>query len=617
MSALVSGLDENASQHGLQRGENSHIEHGWNLVSKCDEEIVKLFFQLVRTTNKDQLAQFETTMQYILKNGNYNEKKQLFKMAAYTRDIIAGKGEYDLFYMQVMVWYECYDKDLAMFLLKSTVRLEEKEPGKNDVSYKGVKKIHPYGSWKDIKHFCQYCYERSKNNNADLFYKHDNHELIEYCVDLMVEQLKKDEKNINKPKRLSLAGKWCCREGSKTYTWLYTKLAQKYYSEYMRTADQVSQSWQSRYGCKERAAKKANMDFRKLLSKLNKALDTVQVKQCQGNWSEIDHNKTTSITLKKQTKAFQNIKKDGSERSDEWDRIECAKNFNEYINRAKTDSTVQVKGKRVSIYDFVKAILKYEVTTQTDFDTLNLQWENNKTQNSPLENFFAMVDTSGSMECDDSQPMYNPIGLGIRIAEMSKMGKRVLTFHSNPTWVNLENKDKFTDMVKEVRRAPWGGSTDIYKAFKMILDVVIKKKLRPDEVENMALVILSDMQIDDNCRYGYNSWDKRTHVGSQNKNQETLFGNINKMYADAGMKARGEPYSAPHLVFWNLRSTKGFPTMSSNKNCTMMSGNNPAMLNAFYEKGLAALKDVTPWRFLQDVLSNERYNTAEMYFNRL
>ena len=134
----------------------------------------------------------------------------------------------------------------------------------------------------------------------------------------MVEQLKKDEKNINKPKRLSLAGKWCCREGSKTYTWLYTKLAQKYYSEYMRTADQVSQSWQSRYGCKERAAKKANMDFRKLLSKLNKALDTVQVKQCQGNWSEIDHNKTTSITLKKQTKAFQNIKKDGSERSDEW-----------------------------------------------------------------------------------------------------------------------------------------------------------------------------------------------------------------------------------------------------------------------------------------------------------
>ena len=607
MSALVSGLDENASQHGLQRGENGHIEHGWNLVSKCDEEIVKLFFQLVRTTNKDQLAKFETTMQYILKHGNYNEKKQLFKMTAYTRDLVAGKGEYDLFFMQVIVWYECYDKDLAMFLLKSMVCLEDKT-GKN---------IHPYGSWKDIKHFCQYCYERSKKNVNKIFYKDENHALIEYCVDLMVEQLKKDEKNIYKPKRLSLAGKWCCREGSKTYTWLYTKLAQRYYSEYMRTADQVSQSWQSRYGCKERAAKKANMDFRKLLSKLNKALDTVQVKQCQGNWSDIDHNKTTSITLKKQTKAFQNIKKDGSQRYDTEDRIACASNFNEYINKAKTDTTVQVKGKRVSIYDFVKAVCKNELTTQTDFDTLNLQWENNKTQNSPLENFFAMVDTSGSMECDDSQPMYNAIGLGIRIAEMSKMGKRVLTFHSNPTWVNLENKNKFTDMVKEVRSAPWGGSTDIYKAFKMILDVVIKKKLRPDEVENMALVILSDMQIDDNLRCGYNSWDKRTHVGAQNKNQETLFGNINKMYADAGMKIRGEPYSAPHLVFWNLRSTKGFPTMSSNKNCTMMSGNNPAMLNAFCEKGLAALKDVTPWGFLQDVLTNERYDTAEIYFNRL
>jgi Mg-chelatase subunit ChlD len=604
MSALVSGLDENASQHGLQRGENGHIEHGWNLVSKCDEEIVKLFFQLVRTTNKDQLNKFESVMQYILKNGNYNEKKQLFKMTAYTRDLVAGKGEYDLFFMQVMVWYECYDKDLAMFLLKSMVVLEDKT-GKN---------IHPYGSWKDIKHFCQYCYERSKNNAVSIFSKHENHDLIEYCVDLMVEQLKKDENNIHKPKRLSLAGKWCCREGSKKYTWLYTKLAQKYYSEYMRTADQVFKAGRT-VSCRERAAKKANMDFRKLLSKLNKALDTVQVKQCQGNWSDIDHNKTTSITLKKQTKAFQNIKKDGSERSDTEDRIECAKNFNEYINRAKTDSTIQVKGKRVSIYDFVKAVLKYEVTTQTDFDTLNLQWENNKTQNSPLENFFAMVDTSGSMESDDSQPMYNAIGLGIRIAEMSKMGKRVLTFHSNPTWVNLENKDKFTDMVWEVRRASWGGSTDIYKAFKMILDVVIKKKLRPDEVENMALVILSDMQIDDNCRYGSNGLDKRTHVSSEN--QKTLFENINKMYAEAGMKVIGEPYSAPHLVFWNLRSTSGFPTMSSNKNCTMMSGNNPAMLNAFCEKGLAALKDITPWQFLQNVLSNERYDTAEIYFNRL
>ena len=51
-------------------------------------------------------------------------------------------------------------------------------------------------------------------------------------------------------------------------------------------------------------------------------------------------------------------------------------------------------------------------------------------------------------------------------------------------------------------------------------DVVVKKKLKPDEVENMALVILSDMQIDDNLRSGYNSWDRKTHVGQQNKNQE-------------------------------------------------------------------------------------------------
>ena len=89
----------------------------------------------------------------------------------------------------------------------------------------------------------------------------------------------------------------------------------------------------------------------------------------------------------------------------------------------------------------------------------------------------AMVDTSCSMETYNCQPLYNAIGLGIRIAELSKLGKRVLTFSHNPEWINLDNEKTFCDMVNKVKKASWSGNTDIYKAFKLILDVIENRNI--------------------------------------------------------------------------------------------------------------------------------------------
>ena len=67
----------------------------------------------------------------------------LYKMIAQTRDIIAGKGEYNLSFMQLAIWYQYYPM-LAMEAFKLFVLFE-----KNPLS-------HQYGSWKDIKYMCQY-----------------------------------------------------------------------------------------------------------------------------------------------------------------------------------------------------------------------------------------------------------------------------------------------------------------------------------------------------------------------------------------------------------------------------------------------------------------------------
>ena len=64
----------------------------------------------------------------------------------------------------------------------------------------------------------------------------------------------------------------------------------------------------------------------------------------------------------------------------------------------------------------------------------------------------------------------------------------------------------------------------------------------------------------------------------------------------------------PVFVFTaHLRSTSGFPSLSTQPNTSMMSGFSPALLNLFCDQGLEALQTCTPWSLLEKSLANERY----------
>jgi hypothetical protein len=107
----------------------------------------------------------------------------------------------------------------------------------------------------------------------------------------------------------------------------------------------------------------------------------------------------------------------------------------------------------------------------------------------------------------------------------------------------------------------------------------------------MVLVILSDMQMDagDSC------------------NKQVLYDTMKAKYEAAGIRVHGKPYKPPHILFWNLRSTSGFPTLSNQPNVSMMSGFSPSILNLFCEQGITSLESSTPWSLLQNSLENERY----------
>lgn len=539
MAALVTALD---MKNSIQYGENNHIEYSWSQVQQ--EEICQLYFQLVRTRDTKQIKRFKQIFKKIYEEGEREKKVLMLKILANTRDIDEGKGEYALS-------LELLD---VLFDLDETVG---KEMLKRFVGFKSDEK--PFGSWKDLKYFMNIKKER-----------------VVKCVDLYVEQMKlEDELGTN-----SLVWKWSPREKSRKFGWIFEEIAKCYFAEF------------GKYDWNSKGVNKAKTQLRKKISAKNRVLDTTQIKQCEKHWSEIDFNRVTSVTMNKQRGAFMNKKNVDSE-----DRVKCKNNLEKYMEDVKSGKK-EMKGKNVGMIDFVKQALKCD--NDMDKDILNEQWKSNSKQTSKLGDMIALVDTSGSMECDDMKPLLSAIGLGLRVAEKSKLGKRVMTFNATPEWIKLDDKEDFVADIKKIKNIPWGMNTNFHRAMNLILDTVVEHKLQAEEVENLILTVFSDMQFDA-------AEDKR-RPEVERFESKTVREILDKKYHDAGIKICGKPYKVPKIVFWNLRVTQGFPVLSYHDGYAMMSGYSPTALNEFSEDGVDGLESFTPWNVLMKTLNKERYN---------
>ena len=582
MAALIGALDNYTSR---QIGENGHIEYTWS--NDIRERIAQLSFQLTRTKDISYLARQTDELLLDLQSRNASGKilkeeyveymSILYKMIGHTRDIIDGKGEYTLSFMLLNSWSKVVDDELAMFALKQFVIFNGNNDCNNDDNSNNSN-LHPYGSWKDIKYL--YKFFQDNSNLAS----NSSENLVSYGIELMNEQLRQDFELTSSGKP-SLAAKWAPREKSQ-FSDLFTRMATEYFPYYLETSKTEV--------ARNKAISKAKMDYRKIISGLNRQLDTVQIKQCANLWSEIDPENQTSITMHKQKKAFLNLKSDGEQRTELEDRIICANHFEEFVTKVSRNEC-EIKGKRIGLNDFTKEAIKLIDAGNTDgpeAQILNAQWVNNSLETGALGKMIAMVDVSGSMNGD---PLHAAIALGIRVAEKSMLGKRVLTFSALPRWINLDVNNNFIEMVKNVNNANFGLNTNFSKALMMILDAIVANQMSAEDVEDMVLAVFSDMQIDE----------------AKSEEDNTMMELIEGRYASAGIKVCGKPYKMPHILFWNLRSTSGFPTLSLQKNASMMSGFSPALLNLFCDEGLTSLQSCTPWSLLIKALSNDRYKVLD------
>ena len=563
-----------------QYGEKGHTEYGWS--HDIREKILQWSFQLVRTTEENMYKleriyyellyhliikyKFDDSKTILEKEIAFHLLKILYKMIGQVRDIVDGKGEYTLSYMMIYSWY-FISPELACFALKSLVTTKEQL-------------TKPYGSWKDMKYFCNFCKSRGLPKE---------HLLITYTVKLMNEQLRIDNSNKNN-QNISLVAKWIPREKSNKFGWMFELLAKEYFPQYIETAT-----------TSEKVMKAINK-YRVIISCLNKLLKTSEVKQCNQEWRSIDFSLVPSSSLFKNSAAFLNTKNKMSE-----DRIKTAENFRNFIEENKTK---EIKGTNIDLKEFTKKAFQlldskesmhmHQNQIQVQMDLLNAQWRSSSLKNEPLGNMIAMVDVSENM-CNNS---YAGIGLGIRIAEKSSLGKRIMTFSNCPQWINLESEIEtectFTGMIKKIKQSggtEFGTNANFYTALEMILNTIVEVKMTHEYVQDLMLVILSDMQFD------------------LQKENNYLYSNIKKKYEETGIKMYGKPFKPPHILFWNLNYNEGFPCISNQANCSMLSGYNTNFLNVFSKsEDKNSLQSSSPWSIFLKSLQNKRYQMLEKKF---
>ena len=413
MSSLVAALDSFTPK---QLGENMHSEYGWSHDLK--EEILQVFFQLTRTSDNSKmegLAQrFQNLVSRVNASSNTHEAHLIYtlqRMAVQTRDVVAGKGEYRLGWFLINAFDKAGLGETARKMIYYSVHsLPVDTEGESKMD------VHPYGSWKDIKYmWCQFTWSQ---------------ETSDFMIKLVNDQVRKEQSLLKEGKAPeSLVGRWAPRAKSK-FGAMFGPLAKEYYSGYLETAKTPA--------ALEGAKRKAYGEYRKLLATLNKAVNTPQINMCGKTWSDIDYDKdVTSVTLSRSSKAFRNKTKTGEQRSTDEDRIKAAAKYEAWL-ASKVKNGQTVKGSRVGVNDLVKQA--YNPGGQSEIDRINLQWMDGLDKIGNLGNMVAMVDTSGSMSGD---PMDAAIGLGIRVAEKSALGKRVMSFSATPRWCQLPEDDNF------------------------------------------------------------------------------------------------------------------------------------------------------------------------------
>lgn len=451
-----------------------------------------------------------------------------------------------------------------------------------------------YGSWNDLFKIWQLMNKR-ESQNTQLLESYIN--LKCYILYIVITNLHNDQYNYSNSNNVSLLAKWIPREGSskdntcniqfninnsKFKYSLFTALAilhnkpLNFAGSKEAFIDTIKSYLSKNYDIKTLNYYK--MQFRKLISNLNKHIKTFEIYICSNNWSLADPKNLPSKALHKYKHAYLNEKtgmtpiydKTGNRYPDNKDRVDARNKLIDFIlsgkdiNVSGLDPHEILNAYRKANSKFQKTIVlkQWEAKLDEVFNKF-IQIENidkndtNALKNSRMCNLIPMMDISGSMM---GLPMEVSIGLGLFICGLQKkcgVNQLAITFSEKPYALDLTNKT-LDEQINYVY-TNGGLTTNFEAAINLLLDAIKLSGHHKD------LIVFTDGQFD--------------HMNSINKfpsysNWATCHQNILQKVASLNLD------KAPNIIYWNLRAnTPGVQTSANHPGVQLLQGYSPAILN--------------------------------------
>jgi hypothetical protein len=278
---------------------------------------------------------------------------------------------------------------------------------------------------------------------------------------------------------ISYAAKWVPRE-AKGRRWLFDILVSLYKDpEYTAIRESAKTPEQQ-----EAAERKCKMMYRKMVSNLNKELDTLEIKQCANEWADIDPAKLSTSQLYDGAPAFTNK-----------ERAECASKFESAYAKKLEQIALKKYSYNVPVWKLVKHIVRLTKERKTEeLNAMNLHWRSyvETRLNKDAEYYIPMLDISESMS---EKELYTAIGMCCLFASKSLFGEKVLVFSHTLEWVDLTGCE-FDQMVERIMSPFWSKCASVSDACNIVLNAVLSADMGPEDVEKLKIQLYTNREVD-------------------------------------------------------------------------------------------------------------------------
>ena len=365
--------------------------------------------------------------------------KQYYRLMAFTRDGVYGKGEHDLSYRMILVWYLVFPVLAIYFIHQLPMK---------------------YGSWRDLPYLCEHVYRTYKGSTG-------GDGLIDCCIEIMNNQFRKDLKHydLGEYELISYVAKWIPREYKKM-DWLYLRCVLHWAKE--NTPHLLHSAVEYSSFCK--ALLKCKGEYRKKMALLNRFLDTSEIKQCSREHQLLNSKNVSKYTLAKCSDL------------DYVPNILSEKLSSLFVSTDKYSFQEEKTSIMLPISYYIKRafhILDREMLGENmkrDKELLNKQWMIYSKIVLPKsirrEPIIPFLDVSFEMQ-QDTEVFYTAFGMALLVAQKSSIGngKRILAMGQNPIWIDFSSSCSLVESVSIIRNY-LAGIQKTFVNFQKAIDLI-------------------------------------------------------------------------------------------------------------------------------------------------